>query len=72
MERVVRAAVKDTGADEAKQLSQTVHHLHVQNGLLHHENDGLKEALTAYKKHKKKDKVLNLQQRKEYHGGAVM
>jgi hypothetical protein len=64
--------VKDTSADEAKQLSQTVYYLYVQNGLLHHENDGLKEALTAYKKHKKKGKVLNLQQRKEYHGGAVM
>jgi hypothetical protein len=71
MDCLIRAAVKDTRVAESKQLSQTVHHLYVQNELLHHENDGLKEALTAHKKHKKRGKVLNLQQRKEYHGGAT-
>jgi hypothetical protein len=71
MDCLIRAAVKDTRAAESKQLSQTVHHLYVQNELLHHENDGLKETLTAHKKHKKRGKVLNLQQRKEYHGGAT-
>jgi hypothetical protein len=32
---------------------------------------GLREALTAKKKHNKKGKVLDLQQREEYHVGAV-
>jgi hypothetical protein len=60
IERLVRAAVTDTGAEESKQLSQLVHHLYVQNKLLYHENYGLKTALTAYKKHKKKGSILNL------------
>jgi hypothetical protein len=43
----------------------------VQYELLKHENEGLKEALQHKQKHKKKSKALNLQQRQEYHGGAV-
>ncbi|KAK1914300.1 hypothetical protein P3342_007546 [Pyrenophora teres f. teres] len=35
------------------------------------ENEVLKEALQHKKKHKKKGKALDLQQRQEYHGGAV-
>ena len=31
----------------------------------------MKEALQYKKKHKKKGKALDLQQRQEYHGGAV-
>ncbi|KAF1973230.1 hypothetical protein BU23DRAFT_641105, partial [Bimuria novae-zelandiae CBS 107.79] len=42
------------------------------NELLHHEINGLKEALLVKKKHKKKGKRLDLQQRQEYHGGAVL
>ncbi|KAF1941404.1 hypothetical protein EJ02DRAFT_512458 [Clathrospora elynae] len=48
-----------------------MHSLQVQNELLHHEIDGLRNALTTKKKHQKKSKPLDLQQRKEYHGGAV-
>ncbi|KAI1521973.1 hypothetical protein PtrCC142_011900, partial [Pyrenophora tritici-repentis] len=32
---------------------------------------GLEEALQHKKKHKKKGKALDLQQRQEYHGGSV-
>ncbi|KAI1521984.1 hypothetical protein PtrSN001C_012020, partial [Pyrenophora tritici-repentis] len=32
---------------------------------------GLEEALQHKKKHKKKGKALNLQQRQEYHAGSV-
>jgi hypothetical protein len=71
MERLVRTAVKDTTASEAKQLSLMLHHLQVQNELLNHENHGLREALSSKKKHSKKGKALVLQQRQEYHGGAV-
>jgi hypothetical protein len=70
MERLLRSVVH-TPTDETKRLSHTLHHLQVQNELLNHENDGLREALSTKKKHKKKGKVLDLQQRQEYHGGAV-
>jgi hypothetical protein len=43
----------------------------VQNELLHHENDGLLQAAKGQKKHKTKSKTMDLQQRKEYHGGAI-
>jgi hypothetical protein len=34
-------------------------------------NDGLRDALNTKTKHEKLSKTLNLQQRKEYHGGAT-
>jgi hypothetical protein len=71
MECLVRSAVKDNAAEESKTLSQTLHRLQVQNELLHYENSGLREAINARKKHKKRGKPLNLQQHEEYHGGAV-
>ncbi|EFQ88795.1 hypothetical protein CFE70_002961 [Pyrenophora teres f. teres 0-1] len=52
-------------------LRSSVHHLPIQNELLKHENGGLKKALQHKKKHKKKGKALDLQQRQEYQGGAV-
>jgi hypothetical protein len=72
IDRLVRSAVKDTRANVAKELSQTVHYLYVQNELLHHKNNSLKDALTAHKKHKGKGKTLDLQQRKEFRSSAVM
>jgi hypothetical protein len=71
IEHLVRTAVKDTTAGDAKQLSLTLHHLQVQNELLNHENHGLCKALSSKKKHSKKSKALDLQQRQEYHGGAI-
>jgi hypothetical protein len=71
MDRLVRVAVKDTATEEAKKLRGSLHSLQVQNELLHHENQGLREALTVKKKHTKRSQTLDLQQRKEYHGGAV-
>jgi hypothetical protein len=41
------------------------------NELLHHENDGLRKALSSKKKHKKGYK-LDLQQREENHDGATV
>jgi hypothetical protein len=58
--------------DEAKELSQTIYHLYVQNELLHHKNNGLKKALTAHMKHKGKSKTIDLQQRKKFCSSAVM
>jgi hypothetical protein len=71
LDRLVRVAVTDSHQDGAKKLRSSVHHLSVQNELLKHENKGLKEALHHKQKHKKKGKALDLQQRQEYHGGAV-
>jgi len=71
MERLLRSAVTDTATKASRSLSQTLHHLQVQNKLLHYENDGLREALTIKRRRKKRSKQLNLQQRKEYHAGAI-
>jgi hypothetical protein len=71
MDRLVRVAVKDTATEEAKKLRGSLHSLQVQNELLHHENQGLREALAVKKKHTKRGQPLDLQQRKEYHGEAV-
>jgi hypothetical protein len=60
IERPVRSAVKDTVAENSKQLSLALHYLQVRNDLLKHENEGLKEALNVKKKHKKKSKTLDL------------
>jgi hypothetical protein len=71
MDRLVRAAVTNSHQYEARKLRSSVHHLSVQNELLKHEVEGLREALQHKEKHKKKGKALDLQQRQEYHGGAV-
>jgi hypothetical protein len=56
---------------KAKEVSILLHHLTAQNELLNDKNNGLRKALSTKKKHNKKSKVLDLQQRNEYHGGAV-
>ncbi|KAF2727386.1 hypothetical protein EJ04DRAFT_451419 [Polyplosphaeria fusca] len=71
MDRIVRSAVRDQGSKDTQKLRQSLHHLSIQNELLKHEMDGIKQALSAKKKREKKGKALDLQQRKEYHGGAI-
>jgi hypothetical protein len=71
MSRLVRSAVKDESSKEARRLSRSLHHISVQNQLLHHEIQGFKEALTVKRKHTKYGATLDLQQRREYHGGSV-
>jgi hypothetical protein len=63
--------VDDTASDRARQLSEKLHHYQVDNELLYMENQGLHNAVTTKKKHKKKGRVLDLQQHEEYWGGAV-
>lgn len=72
LDRLVRAAVENQGSKDAQKLSRSLHHISVQNELLRLEINGLKEALLVKKKHRKKGKRLDLQQRQEYHGGAVL
>ena len=71
LDRLVRSVVEDQSSKNAQKLSHSLHHISVQNELLRCEINGLKEALLAKEKHKKKSKPLDLQQRQEYHGGAV-
>jgi hypothetical protein len=71
MERLVCAAVKDNTAEESQKLSQTLYQLQVSNKLLYHENDGLRDTLTAKKQRKNAGKPLDLQREEKYHGGAI-
>jgi hypothetical protein len=69
-ERLLHAAI-DRSSSEAKEVTTLLHHLTAQNDLLNDENNGLREAFNTKKKHNKKSNVLDLQQRDEYHSGAV-
>lgn len=69
--RVVEQVVKDGEQRKAQKISESFHHLQVTNELLREENNGLQNALKRKQKHKKKGRVIDLQQREEYHGGAV-
>jgi hypothetical protein len=71
LRKVFDAAVKDEADESTKELSASIHSLQTHNDLLNSENKGLRQALALKRKHKKKSKPLDLQQRKEYHGGAV-
>ncbi|KAK7189624.1 transposase [Paraphaeosphaeria sporulosa] len=68
---LIRSEVKDQSSREAQKLSRSLHHISIQNELLHTEVEGLSKALLSKKKHEKKSKPLDLQQRQEYRGGAV-
>jgi hypothetical protein len=65
------SAVANSAGVEAKRLQTSLHSLQVQNELLHHENDSLRNALNTKTKHNKSSKTLDLQQREEYHSGAT-
>ena len=66
IQSLIKAAVKDSNSSETRKLHRTLHHLSVQNQLLHHEFQGLKEAIQTKKKHNKKSITLPLQREKEY------
>jgi uncharacterized membrane protein len=71
LRKVFDAAVADKAKVESKRLAASLHSLQTQNELLHHENNGLRAAIGVKKRHRKKSYKLDLQQRREYHGGAV-
>ena len=71
LRKLFDAAVPDKAKVEARRLKASFHSLQTHNELLHLENDGLTAAIQAKKKHKKKINTMDLQQRKEYHGGTV-
>jgi hypothetical protein len=71
IETLLRKVAKDEGSKELKKIKRSLHHISIQNSLLHHEIAGLKDILKTQKKHKKKSKQLDLQQKKWAQGGAV-
>ncbi|RMZ66324.1 pogo transposable [Pyrenophora seminiperda CCB06] len=66
------AAVANKAKVEAKRLSQSLHSLQVNNELLRDQNAGLQQELDAKGKTKAAKHTMDLQQREEYHGGAVL
>jgi hypothetical protein len=56
----LRKVAKDKGSKELKKIKRLLHHISIQNSLLHYKIAGLKEVLKTQKKHKKKSKPLNL------------
>ena len=44
IERLIKSTVKDQSSKDAKKLSRSLYHISVQNELLHHEIDGLKDT----------------------------
>jgi hypothetical protein len=63
LDRLVRVAVRDTQQTESRKLRSSLHHISVQNELLKQKVKGSNEALYYKKRHKKKSKPLDLQQR---------
>jgi hypothetical protein len=71
LQKLFDAAVPDKSKVEAKQLSTLLHSLQVNNKLVHHENQKLKDAVTTKQKHKKKSMPLQLQQPKRFGSRAM-
>jgi len=69
---LIRETTKDERSKETKKLNRSLHHISIQNEILRHEIQGLKDALMTKKKQKKKSHPLDLQTDQDtYHGGAV-
>jgi len=49
IESLIRQSTRDESSKESKKLRRSLHHISVQNELLHHEIQGLKEALLVKK-----------------------
>jgi hypothetical protein len=71
IERLVKVVARGINDKETKKLSRLLHSISVQNEPLKHEVRGLREALASKKRVQKRNKPLDLQQRKEYDGGSV-
>ena len=67
---LLRAVFGVGGDNQARKLSQTVHHIAIQKQLLEDENKHLREALTSKKRRINKGRPLPLDRSDSYHGGA--
>ena len=71
IETLLRKVASDQSSKELKKISRSLHHITIQNSLLHQEVAGLKQVIMTQTKHKKKSKTLDLQQKKWAQGGSV-
>jgi hypothetical protein len=71
IETLLRKVVKEEFRKEGHKLSRSIHHISIQNLLLHHKVDSLEQVIPTQKKHENKSKTLDLQQNKEAQSGAV-
>jgi hypothetical protein len=71
IETLLRKVASDQSSKELKKISRSLHHISIQNSLLHQEVAGLKQVIMTQTKQKKKSKTLDLQQKKWAQGGAV-
>jgi hypothetical protein len=72
LDRLVKVSAKNSKSEESKKLIRSFHSISTHIQLLQHEVEGLGQALVVKKKQDARGKTLDLQQRKEYHGGAVI
>jgi hypothetical protein len=63
IERLVKVAAKDINNKETRKLCRSLHSMIVQNKLLEHENEGLREALAAKKKQEKTERAKRVAER---------
>jgi hypothetical protein len=68
---LIVSTVKDTGSQEAKQLSNAFYSLQTQSELEKHENIGLRAALDTKKKRKEKKYTLDFGELRENTGGVM-
>jgi hypothetical protein len=71
IETLLRKVASNQSSKELKKISRSLHHISIQNSLLHQEVAGLKQVIMTQTKHKKKSKTLDLQQKKWAQGGSV-
>ncbi|KAF1364062.1 hypothetical protein EJ07DRAFT_101817, partial [Lizonia empirigonia] len=67
-----RNITTDRRSKDTQKVLRSLHHITIQNQLVDEEIQGFKSSLKRKKKQSKKSYTLPLQQRQEYHGGAVM
>jgi hypothetical protein len=70
IESLVREVAKDRRDPRAQKLSQAYHQISVQNSLVKHEAQGLRQAVTNERLRRKRGKALPLEQGEDYYGGA--
>lgn len=71
LRQVIKENAKEPSSEAVKELTAAVHSLTAKVDLLTEQNQGLQEQVVYKKRRLKKSKPLSLQQREEYHGGAV-
>ncbi|KAI0568735.1 hypothetical protein Alg130_11970 [Pyrenophora tritici-repentis] len=71
LRKIFDAAVADKAKFEAKQLSQGLHSLQVNNELLHLQNAELRAELDLIRSRPSKSTTLTTQEGDDWHGGAV-